>query len=654
MTKKKKETLYAVNGMNLHIDPDQVFCLLGQNGAGKSTMFKLLSGEYQPSSGAVHFVGENIRIGLCPQFDTLIDTITCLDQLIMVARFSGLSKELAEDEAKKMLKHLGIEQKSSEVPSNLSGGQRRRLSVALATIGTSTMLFMDEPTTGLDPLNRRRIWELLRQLRRQGRTIVLTTHSMEEAEALGDTIAIMNKGKLQANGTSVELRKHYGPWYHLACIRTAADGTSKYDPSRLLAFLRSSVPKTEVLANQGSLVSFNLPIESIKAFPELLDGLSDKKEEFGISSFRVSPSTLDDVFMRLAESAREEDEAKGKAEKAGDGEVVVDVSGSQRFISQEKAAVNAETFDFKLQPNVLRQWKTMLMYIGTNMIRTGDLIIILVFNVAFFNGLAAAIQVAFIQDTSDVPAVLNPAELSLNYAVIPPLNQSEAQGFLGPSAGLFVNVPDPIGSLGSFAFLGIVSFFESINVAIGEVSSTIRYNQYSGAPRGVESAVQVIYARTSNNLTTLPVATMQPWRNVARSNDQFATNSLHLAAIGVASLSIGPAADILGSRYSRVREALLLAGLSKRMYWVSYVTVHFMAVLLGLVVGYVILYAGGLAAVTQVSPVVYVIYWIVAVPCLTVYGYFWTTFYTYKQVRNEVIDVLCARFGKRLALILCA
>lgn len=636
VTKKKKVTLSAVDGMNMQIETDQVFCLLGQNGAGKSTMFKLLSGEYTPTSGKVEFVGDDIRIGLCPQFDTLLDTITCIDQLTMVAQFSGLGKEQAEAEAKKMLAHLGIDQKANDVPSVLSGGQRRRLSVALATIGTSTMLFMDEPTTGLDPLNRRRIWELLRQLRRQGRTIVLTTHSMEEAEALGDTIAIMNKGKLQANGTSVELRKHYGPWYHLACIRTAADGSSKYDPSELLKFIQSSVPNAEVLANQGSMISFNLPIESIKNFPDLLDGLDTEKDSFGISSFRVSPSTLDDVFMRLAASAREEDEQKEK----GDVETGLSPSGSVRFVSQEKGAVDAENFDFVLKPDRPRQVKTMLRYIAINMIRTGDLIIILFFNVILFNSLAAAIQVAFIQDTSDDPSVLDPSELALNYGAIFPLNQSEAEAFLNPRAAVFVNSQDPAGSLGIFNGLKIVSFFEQINEAAAEISSTIRYNQYTATANGLESAVQLIYAQTTKNITQ-PVATLQPWRDVAQTNDQFATNSLHLAAIGVGSLSIGPAADILASKYSRVREALLLAGLSKPMYWLSYIVVHHLAVLLGLVIGYIILYAAGLAAVTESSPLVYVIYWIVATPCLVFYGYFWSTFYNYKQRGDAVGFWIC-------------
>ena len=639
MTKKRKETLHAVDGLDLHIESDQVFCLLGQNGAGKSTVFKLMVGELQPSSGAISFAGEGIRIGLCPQFDSLLDSITCFDQLAMVARFNGLPKEKAEEEARKMLKHLAIDMKADEIPSNLSGGQRRRLSVALATIGTSTMLFMDEPTTGLDPLNRRRIWELLRQLRRQGRTIVLTTHSMEEAEALGDTIAILNKGKLQAHGTSVDLRKHYGPWYHLACVRVAAEGTSKYDPTPLLTFLRSSVPKAEVIANQGSLVSFNLPIESIKAFPALLDDLSANKEEFGISSFRVSPSTLDDVFMRLAANAEAEEKEKEKKEKGKgkgkdkEGEGGLLQSPSQRFQMQEKETVNAESFDFALQPDWKRQLWVMLHYIFINITRTGDIVIVLLFNVAFFNGLAVAIQIAFIQDTSDDPTVLDPASLFLSYGAISPLNESEAQEFLDPRDVFFVPAQDPTGSLGNFFFLKVVAFFESINVAAGEVAATIRYNQYTASERGIESAVQLLYLQVAKNLTSLPVATLQPWRDVAQTNDQFATNSLHLAAIGVGSLSIIPAADILSSRYTRVREALLLAGLSKKMYWLSYTIMHLFAVLIGLVAGYIILYAGGLAGVTEVSPLVYIVYWIVVSPCLVVYGYFWSTFYTYKQVR---------------------
>ena len=206
----------AVDSLNITMFSGQITALLGHNGAGKTTAISMLTGLISPDAGTAIIEGldinENIdeirrNLGVCPQHDVLFPDLTVQEHLVMFAAFKGVSQGNIADEVEKMVQAVGLTEKRNTYSKELSGGQKRKLSVGIAFIGGSRVVFLDEPTSGMDPYSRRFTWNVIRQYR-EGRTIVLTTHFMDEADLLGDRIAIMGDGRLICCGSSLYLKKH--------------------------------------------------------------------------------------------------------------------------------------------------------------------------------------------------------------------------------------------------------------------------------------------------------------------------------------------------------------------------------------------------------------------------------------------------------------
>lgn len=198
----------AVDGVSFSVQRGEIFGLLGPNGAGKSSTLAILEGLRAADSGRVTVLGLDIeqwprevkrRIGVQLQQTSLLPDLTAIEQLRLFARLYGRS--LNRTVAHSLLDEVGLAEKADVLPDKLSGGQQQRLALALALVNDPEIVFLDEPTAGLDPQSRRRLWELVRQLRDQGRTVVLTTHYMEEAEALCHRVGIMDNGRLLALDT---------------------------------------------------------------------------------------------------------------------------------------------------------------------------------------------------------------------------------------------------------------------------------------------------------------------------------------------------------------------------------------------------------------------------------------------------------------------
>lgn len=204
----------AVRGVSLAVEKDTVFSLLGVNGAGKTTTIRMLCGLLKPDSGSGEICSlplgdEKLKylIGVSPQESSTAGNLTVSENLIMTAEIYGVKD--AREESEKIIASLGLEEHRSKLSKNLSGGLRRRLSIGMALVSSPSVLFLDEPTLGLDVLARRELWTLINSLRKR-MTIVLTTHYMEEAEQLSDKIAVMASGAVAAVGTLDELRKIAG------------------------------------------------------------------------------------------------------------------------------------------------------------------------------------------------------------------------------------------------------------------------------------------------------------------------------------------------------------------------------------------------------------------------------------------------------------
>ena len=305
----------AVHGLDLTIYQDQIFVLLGHNGAGKTTTMTMLTGLYMPSSGDALVQGKSIktqmaeirqRIGVCPQHDVLFAELTVLEHLQLFAGLKGLDGPAAEQEVLEKIAEVGLTEKKNVWSSNLSGGQKRKLSLAISLVGNSTAVFLDEPTSGMDPYSRRSTWNIL-QSNREGRVIVLTTHFMDEADILGDRIGIMAEGRLKCVGSSLFLKNKYGAGYHLTIAKQLG-----CDDDQLEARIKLHVPTAVVLSNVGTEISFQMPHDMVSKFADMFREIDDQKTALGVDSYSISLTTMEEVFMKIADGAEAEDDDGGQ------------------------------------------------------------------------------------------------------------------------------------------------------------------------------------------------------------------------------------------------------------------------------------------------------------------------------------------------------
>lgn len=206
---KKYRDLVAVDNVSLDIEDNQIFALLGLNGAGKTTLIKILSCLIKPTSGDAFIFGKSIlknsqeikqEINIAPQEISIAPNLTVFENLVFVAQIYGLDKADSIHKSEQLLLTFELMEKKNILAKKLSGGQQRRLGIAMAIISNPKILFLDEPTLGLDVIARKNLWKIINKIKERT-TIILTTHYLDEVEHLADKVAIMNNGKLVANGT---------------------------------------------------------------------------------------------------------------------------------------------------------------------------------------------------------------------------------------------------------------------------------------------------------------------------------------------------------------------------------------------------------------------------------------------------------------------
>jgi len=210
----------AVNGISFTIEKGEIFGLLGPNGAGKTTTIRILATVLEPDSGDVTIGGYSVRknaddvrsiIGVCPQELALYEELSAMDNLVFFGRMAGLNGKEAKEQAKSYLDLVGLSERAKDRISKFSGGMKRRVNLAVSLMGYPQLLFLDEPTVGIDPQSRNNIYETIEGLRDKGMTILYTTHYMEEASRLCESVAIMDGGSIIAMDTPIALRSKIGP-----------------------------------------------------------------------------------------------------------------------------------------------------------------------------------------------------------------------------------------------------------------------------------------------------------------------------------------------------------------------------------------------------------------------------------------------------------
>ena len=215
---KSYKQLHVLKGVDFEVEKGSIFALLGSNGAGKTTIIKILTTLLKQDSGTATVNGfdvaskpDNVRqsISLTGQFAAVDEILTGRENLIMIARLRHLKdpRQVAND----LLKRFGLTDAADRRVSTYSGGMRRRLDIAMSLVGKPQLIFLDEPTTGLDPEARIEVWKIVKELADGGTTVFLTTQHLEEAEQLADRIAILHEGRIIANGTLAELKKLFPP-----------------------------------------------------------------------------------------------------------------------------------------------------------------------------------------------------------------------------------------------------------------------------------------------------------------------------------------------------------------------------------------------------------------------------------------------------------
>uniref|UniRef100_H2YX22 ABC transporter domain-containing protein n=1 Tax=Ciona savignyi TaxID=51511 RepID=H2YX22_CIOSA len=340
LSKKKIHKIFssngkvAVDGLSLNFYENQITAFLGHNGAGKTTTMSMLTGLFPPSGGTASIYKKDIQtdmdsirheLGFCPQHNVLFGDLTVLEHLQLYAGLKGSSsgKTQSESETNNMLQDVGLPHKKHEMTRHLSGGMKRKLSVAIAFVGGSKCVVLDEPTAGVDPYARRGIWDLLLHYK-QNRTIVLSTHHMDEADLLGDRIAIISHGKLKCCGSSLFLKSCFGVGYYLTLVtddKEISPGESpltekavlpvssqinmiSYKKSSILAqMVTDTISGVKLYEDNGREITFVLPYsaQTDGSYAKLFEKLNNANANYGLTD-----TSLEEIFLNVAEHSKDD------------------------------------------------------------------------------------------------------------------------------------------------------------------------------------------------------------------------------------------------------------------------------------------------------------------------------------------------------------
>lgn len=300
----KVNELHAVNDLSLEIKRKELLALLGHNGAGKSTLINLLTGVLGPSYGKAKIFGYDIRydmveirkiLGVCPQHDILWSELTAYEHLVLFGRIKLLPYEFIYADADEKLKDVRLFEVKDRQAGTFSGGMKRRLSLAIAGAGDPKIIILDEPTTGMDPINRRNAWKFIQKMK-EGRVVILTTHSMDEADVLSDRVSVIVDGSLKCIGSSLSLKNNFGDGYRISIITQ--------EPDKLIEIFNDEFPDLKVLDSSGGSLVVGIPLdktEEIEKFFRAVEGLDDDLSKIKdlIEDWGISNTTLEEVFMRV-------------------------------------------------------------------------------------------------------------------------------------------------------------------------------------------------------------------------------------------------------------------------------------------------------------------------------------------------------------------
>lgn len=296
----------AVNQLYLAVDNAECFGLLGINGAGKTTTFKMMTGDELISSGDAFIRGFSMTnqmykvhqlIGYCPQFDALLMDLTGRETVKIFCLLRGIPRYEIPDIINKLSLELGFHQHLDKHVSAFSGGNKRKLSTALALIGDPSLIFLDEPTTGMDPGAKRQLWNIINKTRNSGRSVVMTSHSMEECEALCTKLAIMVNGEFKCLGSTQHLKNKFSKGFILT-VKAGRDDEETV--TEIKDRVTKMFPSAEMKEKYLDILTFHIT-DSVK-WSAIFAMMAQMKHDMGLADYALTQTTLEQVFLFFTKS----------------------------------------------------------------------------------------------------------------------------------------------------------------------------------------------------------------------------------------------------------------------------------------------------------------------------------------------------------------
>ncbi|KAI8501113.1 ATP-binding cassette sub- A member 5 [Branchiostoma belcheri] len=585
----RKEDVIALDDFSLDIYENQITALLGHNGAGKTTLINAITGLLSPTSGSATIFGRDITVdndiadlrtmtGVCPQQNILFPKLSVRDHLKLYAAIKGIPEDQVESQMEVIIEEVDLKDQENTYSEKLSGGQKRKLCVGIAMIGDPKVIFLDEPTSGMDPFSRRSIWALLKR-KRQGKVILLTTHFMDEADILADRKAIISKGTLRCAGSSLFLKNRYGVGYHLGLVTSL-----NCDSAQITAKVQEHVPEAELIRSHAMELSYTLPLERVENFADLFSTLDNNSGTLGVQNYGISMTTLEEVFLKLREDEEADNGGKSSngAVKADDlevrvGETEVDMTPVGQFTPSEYQLLTGKDL-------TRRRMKALLKLKYTNSIRSGGLMFVRFIMPVIFM-LAGILAMRALQSTQSTG--VNPLlELTPNLY----LSSQQTLLYQNSTGSSLQELVAQFGNLGVSSELGNLSVLpervtpkllavdvQGLNVLPQTVSGTFTALYNDSAIHSIPVLLNILnnalYGLALQSSGESPSGRMirlftEPWPQLTRTVSAGANGGL-LILVGFALLGIPSsfASEVVRIREVKGRAQLRVSGVTSRVYW---------------------------------------------------------------------------------------
>ncbi|EFA81777.1 hypothetical protein PPL_05772 [Heterostelium album PN500] len=583
--KRDFNTKMAVDGLSLDMYQNMIHAFLGHNGAGKSTTIGILTGLIRASDGDAYIHGMSItnemsnirrKLGVCPQHDIVWNQLTVLEHLEIYAALKGVENSSVESEAINMAKMVGLGGEMNSSAGKLSAGQKRKLCLGIAFIGRSEVILIDEVTSGMDPKSRREVWDFLHAWK-QGRTIILTTHYMDEADNLADRIAIISKGKLRCEGSSLFLKKKFGLGYLLTLTKMTDCQTPM-----VTEFIQHFIPDCVNLSDAGSELSYRIPTHAADSFPIFFKSLDEQKHLIGIEHYGISLTTLEEVFLQIANEKTANTENNNSPVLSSSGTTKISIDTNSKKLPLETLMIAADHPNNYLQMfglfvkkyRVSKNDYTMFMLanIGPWMLISlaiiclkfvkiqplyVDIVTPITFDFSQYSGLNGLPNYLPIQTVDGNLSLLNRSPYFNQVVTVPSdINMDQYlrdNHFLDSAGSLAFN--QPIGSL---------------------VNYTVYYN--NDYPHASPTVMNVVNSAILEKLANVSIVTGNfPFKHVANTIESFFGTSnfsassyfIILAMAGYSFMIASFGASISAERETQLKSILYVSGCKKYIYWLS-------------------------------------------------------------------------------------